>query len=98
MKSYRGNATRLSRLMRDELMPSKELGTYWIEHVLRHNGAKHLQLAGKDLPFYQKYLIDVILFLVGLILILVVISFLLIRWFLRKCFAQTSSKAEQKVQ
>ena len=63
--SFKRNATRVSQLMRDELMPGQELAAYWIEHVLRHNGTKHLQLASKNLPFYQRHLIDVISLLVA---------------------------------
>ena len=81
--------------MRDELVPSKELGAYWVEHVLSHKGAKHLQLAGRDLPFYQKHLLDVILFLAALALVLVLIPVLFIRWLFRKCF---STKTKLKFQ
>ena len=59
-------------------MSGQELAAYWIEHVLRHNGTKHLQLGSKDLPFYQRHLLDVISFLVALaLLILLFISAIL---------------------
>ena len=45
--------------MRDEPIPGKELAAYWIEHVLRHEGADHLRLASKHLAFYERYLLDV---------------------------------------
>ena len=55
--------------MRDELLPSKEIAAYWVEHVLRHNGTNHLQYPSKDMPFYQLYLLDVWLFVIGVVAI-----------------------------
>jgi glucuronosyltransferase len=65
--SYRSNATRLSNLLRDEMVPAKDAAVYWIEHVMRHGGAKHLQLSSRNLPFYQKHLLDVWLFLFAVV-------------------------------
>lgn len=50
---------RLSKLMKDELVPAKDVAVYWIEHVIRHGGTKHLQSKAKDMPFYQLYMLDV---------------------------------------
>ena len=50
--------------MRDELLPAKDVAAYWVEHVLRHGGTKHLQSKVKDMPWYKVYLLDVILFLI----------------------------------
>ena len=92
--SYQGNATRLSRLMKDEMIPGKDRAVYWVEHVLRHGGAKHLQLSSKNMPFYQKYLLDVWLFLA---LIGVIIGYLFIL-FLRFTFICMSKPSKQKTQ
>ena len=70
LKSYRDNATRVSRLLRDELVPAKQVAAYWIEHVLRHGGTKHLQSRAREMPFYQIYLLDVALILSCIISIL----------------------------
>ena len=95
--SCRGNATRLSRLMHDELMPAKDIGAYWIEHILRHKGGKHLQLSGKDMPFYQRYLIDVFAFLTGLIISVLLVTVLLLRWIVSKCCSfHLSPKVKRK--
>lgn len=79
LASFKENATRLSRLMHDELMPSKDIDIYWIEHGLRNKGAKHLQLIGKDMFFYQRNLLHVIAFLIVAPLI-IAISFTAITW------------------
>lgn len=33
---------------------------YWIEYVVRHKGAKHLQVPYIDMPLYQIYMLDII--------------------------------------
>lgn len=92
--SFKANATRMSRLMRDELVPGRDLAVYWIEHTLRHNGTKHLQLAGKDIPFYQRYMIDVILFLVAMLTTLLALLVIIIRWTLGKCLSHSTVKSK----
>ena len=67
--SYKGNVTRMSKLMHDELIPPKEVAAYWVEHVLRHGGTKHLQTKVKDMPFYQLYLLDVWLLMIAILIL-----------------------------
>lgn len=43
-------------------MQPLDLAVYWIEHVLKHKGAPHLQNAGLRLNWLQAYLLDVIVF------------------------------------
>ncbi len=81
--------------MRDELLPAKDVGVYWVEHVLRHNGTPHLQsLASKEMPFYQFYLIDVWAFISLVIISILYIDFKIIAMILRKC---RSKKTKSKV-
>lgn len=52
-------------------MSGVEKAVWWIEYVLRHNGARHLRSPAVDMPFYQYYLLDVIgVTIVGLAIIL----------------------------
>ena len=94
--SYKANATRLSRLMRDELVSGKDLAVYWIEHVLRHKGSKHLQLAGKNLPFYQRHMIDVILFVAVVSMTMLALLVILLRCIVRKCFRRPATAKKNK--
>lgn len=72
--------------MRDELMPAKDVGVYWIEHVLRHNGTAHLQsLANKEMPFYKFYLLDVWAFLIFLVVAVLYINFKILAILVQKC-------------
>ena len=78
-----------SLLMRDEIIPGREMAIYWIEYVIRHGSTKHLQLAGKDMPFYQRYLLDVAFFLVLIVVISLIIAYKLASFLLCCCKGRT---------
>ncbi len=72
--------------MHDELIPGKKIAAYWVDYLLRHAGAKHLQLASKDMPFYQTYLLDVFLLLVVLAILFLYVSYAVVCYVWRKIF------------
>lgn len=41
-------------------MSGLEKAVWWTEYVLRHKGAKYLRNPGRDLPYYQYFLLDVL--------------------------------------
>lgn len=83
--SVRKNTEKLSKLMRDEILPGKDVAAYWIEYVIRHGGTKHLQLASKNMPFYQRHLLDVALFLEMVAIFVLLLSYYTLRFLVRKC-------------
>ena len=67
---YKENAQKASRLMRDTPMDPRDTFLYWINFVIRHKGAPHLQpQAVHKLAWYQYFFLDVVLFVCVLILI-----------------------------
>ncbi|XP_067000258.2 UDP-glucosyltransferase 2 [Anabrus simplex] len=81
--SYRENMKTFSAVYREEVGPSLDRAIWWIEYVLRHNGARHLRSAALDLSWYQYLLLDVIALLllcsiISLIVIYVVLKRLMI--------------------
>ncbi|XP_078604034.1 UDP-glucuronosyltransferase 2C1-like [Branchiostoma floridae x Branchiostoma japonicum] len=64
--SYRETAARLSRLHRDQPQSPMERAVWWIEHVIKHGGLPHLRARAVELPWYQYYLLDVAVFLLGI--------------------------------
>ena len=70
--------------MRDEIVPGKDLATYWVEYVLRHGGTKHLQLEAKNMPYYKQNLIDIALFLISILLIVLFVTYTVIRFIIRR--------------
>lgn len=78
--SYKINMQRLSRLHRDKPMKPLDNALFWIEFVIRHKGAAHLRTESYRLPWYSYHSVDVILFLAGAVMLVLVTSFILIRW------------------
>lgn len=56
-------------------MKPLDKAVYWIEYVIRHNGAHHLKTAGNKLNWIQFLSIDVMLVLIIFILTFLIISF-----------------------
>lgn len=47
---------------------------FWIEYVVRHNGAPHLKSVAATLPWYKRYSVDIIAFIslnIGVILLFI---------------------------
>lgn len=42
---------------------------WWIEYVIRHNGAEHLRSPAVEMPLYEYFMIDVIFFLLVVVFI-----------------------------
>lgn len=78
--------------MRDELVPAKQVAAYWIEHVLRHKGTKHLQSRAKEMSFYKVYMIDVALILFSISFVLLLTVYKLTLWFAGRIFHKRTQK------
>ncbi|XP_046443557.1 UDP-glycosyltransferase UGT5-like isoform X2 [Daphnia pulex] len=90
--SVRKSAKKLSQLMQEEIMPGKDVAAYWIEYVIRHGGTKHLQLASKGMPFYQRHLLDVALLSFVIAIVFLSVSYKLSCALCRCCFKAKSDK------
>lgn len=77
--SYRVNMQRLSRLQRDLPMKPLDNALFWIEYVIRNKGAAHLRSESYKMPWYSYHSVDVILFLLGLVLIMVLTFIVLLK-------------------
>ncbi len=78
--------------MQEEIMPGKDVAAYWIEYVIRHGGTKHLQLASKGMPFYQRHLLDVALLFFVIMIVFLSVSYKLICALCRCNFKAKSDK------
>ncbi|XP_050519783.1 UDP-glucosyltransferase 2-like isoform X2 [Daktulosphaira vitifoliae] len=70
-KKYSENAKRVSAIFRDKPMSAVDKAIYWVEYVIRHNGAHNLKTAAVHLPWYQYYLIDVIVLMMSIVVIII---------------------------
>ncbi|XP_046999933.1 UDP-glucosyltransferase 2-like isoform X2 [Schistocerca americana] len=84
---FRERAKHRSQLFRDRPRPPLEEAVYWVEYVIRHQGAPHLRSAAMDLAWYQYLLIDVAAFVLAgsccVISVLYLFSKLVLRVLLR---------------
>jgi glucuronosyltransferase len=58
-EDYSNNARKISELFKDNLVNPMEEAIFWIEYVIRHNGAYHLKYQGKYLSIIQYYSYDI---------------------------------------
>ena len=73
----------VSTLMRDQIESPLERAMYWIEYVIRHQGAPHLRSSSRELSIYQRGLLDVIFFLLAVSLLMVYLISSLCRFALK---------------
>lgn len=57
---YMENARQRSQIFHDRPLSPMENTVYWVEYVLRNNGAKHLQVSGANLPIYKYLMLDIL--------------------------------------
>lgn len=57
--SYRQRALKLSEIHRDQPGHPVNRTVYWINYILRHNGAHHLRAAVHTVSLYQYFLLDI---------------------------------------
>ncbi|KAJ7327024.1 hypothetical protein JRQ81_016783 [Phrynocephalus forsythii] len=57
--SYRRQAQKLSEIHKDQPDHPVNRTVYWINYILRHNGAQHLRAAVYTVSLYQYFLLDI---------------------------------------
>ncbi|XP_033875312.3 UDP-glucuronosyltransferase 2A2-like isoform X4 [Acipenser ruthenus] len=91
-KTYKENAMRLSRIHHDQPMKPLDRAVFWIEFVMRHEGAKHLRPEAHNLTWYQYHCLDVI----GLLLAFVIALMFIIVKSCSFCFRKCCKRPERK--
>ncbi|XP_073983233.1 UDP-glycosyltransferase UGT4-like isoform X1 [Rhodnius prolixus] len=93
---YKENARKRSKILHDRPLNVLDNAIFWIEYVIRHNGAKHLRPATIDLTWYQYFLVDVLLIIFLPTIILLLIIYYLFRFFFenKKVRRQIKKKKE----
>lgn len=78
--SYRTNVQRISRLHRDQPVRPLDAAIFWIEHVMRHKGAKHLRSEFYNMSWSSYHSVDVILVLLGVFAVFVLTTVAFVRF------------------
>ena len=58
--SYRQRAQKLSEIHKDQPGHPVNRTVYWIDYILRHDGAHHLRAAVHQISFCQYFLLDIV--------------------------------------
>lgn len=91
---YKKNMINLHDLVYDQPMTSLEKAMFWIEHVARHKGAKHLEFKAKTVPFHQAYCLDFVAILITFLICTTYVSWKL----LTKLFKGFSLRNKSKIE
>lgn len=79
VSSFKSNIEKLAKLVDDVPMKSPEKAAWYIEHVIRNKGAKHLNYPQKEIPFYQYHYYDILLSVFGLLTVFITFTFYIIK-------------------
>uniref|UniRef100_A0A1Y9H2G0 UDP-glucuronosyltransferase n=1 Tax=Anopheles dirus TaxID=7168 RepID=A0A1Y9H2G0_9DIPT len=91
-KSYAANVKIISQRLRDQPLAPMDMAKFWVEYVLRHDGAKHLISSAQDLNFVEYNNLDVYAFLATVALVVV----LSVRFCIKKLFSSLFRRASGK--
>ena len=72
--------------MKDQKEPPLERTLYWIEYVIRHNGASHLRSAALDLNWFQYHLIDVHALLITIVTVILISVIVIVKKLVKVIF------------
>lgn len=92
--SYSDTVKKISTLFRDRPESPLDRAIYWIEYVLRHDGAKHMQSPAVHLNFIQYHSLDVIGFIIAVMYVIFKILKLTICSVVRKCKSMLKRKRD----
>lgn len=89
---YKKNMKKLTDLVYDQPMTSLDKAIFWTEYMIRHKGAKHMEFAGKNVPYYEQYCLDIL----AIFIICFLSTFYVSKKILRKLFKITTSIRQTK--
>ncbi|RZB40978.1 UDPGT and/or Glyco tran 28 C domain containing protein [Asbolus verrucosus] len=92
---YRNNAKKRSSIMRDRPIKPMDNAIYWIEYVIRHQGAPHLRYPGMDLTWFQRNLLDVVAFVVVMISLSLSVIFIILKRIIKRNNSKTDARKKK---
>lgn len=92
-QTYSDNIKLISKRFKDQPQNQMEKAIYWIEYVLKNDGAHYMQSSAQYLNFIEYYNLDIYSLFALIIFIVILVPSLIVRRIL-KCFR---GKTNQKV-
>lgn len=90
-EDFKRTALEVSRRFKDRMVSPLESAVYWIEYVLRHNGADFLRSPRRNLHWYQIYFVDFF----ALVLLLLFVFVKVVRVIVGLLFKRSSGKVKK---
>lgn len=72
--SYSTKILQLSKIFRDRPIRALEETIYWIEYIIRHQGAYHMKSSAIEISLFKYFLLDIF----GFLLLVVIVGFTII--------------------
>ncbi|XP_073821722.1 UDP-glucosyltransferase 2-like [Musca autumnalis] len=94
--SYRKNVKEFSQLYRDRPLSARENAAFWIEYVVRHHGAAHMQSPLVHMNFIESNNLDVYAVLIGVFYVLYRIFSLIFCIVCKKIFKKSCGTGASK--
>lgn len=91
---YKKNMKKLRDLVYDQPITSLDKAIFWTEYVIRHKGTRHLEFAGRNVPYYEQYCLDFVAIFIAASALAIYIS----KKILRKLFRSTSKEQKGKIE
>ncbi|XP_001654514.2 UDP-glucuronosyltransferase 2A3 [Aedes aegypti] len=76
---YTRQVQTISKRLRDQPLPPMDMAKFWINYVIRHDGAKHLKSPGQRFNFIQLHNIDVYLIILVIVSIMIVLPLKIVK-------------------
>lgn len=89
---YRESVKKYSDKYRDRIASALDTAVFWVEYVLKHHGAPHLQYPGKQLNFFQRHSLDVL----GLFFVIFFVIYKFFAFLFGLCCGKKSKIAQVK--
>lgn len=82
--SYSKNAKKMSIRFQDRPMTALDTAVFWVEYVIRNNGANFIKNPANTLSWYAYYMLDILGLLLSIMLMLAFVVVKLFTYLLRK--------------
>ncbi|XP_041956406.1 UDP-glucuronosyltransferase 2A1-like isoform X3 [Alosa sapidissima] len=94
--SYKASTMKLSKIHHDRPETPRDEAVFWIEHVMRNKGAKHLRVEAHNLSWYQYHSLDVFAFLIGIVLLVLFTVFKTCKICFKLCCLRSSNRKNKQ--
>lgn len=94
--TYYKSIERISDIFKSNQNDPLDTAIYWIEYIIKHKGAPHLQSHAKNLPWYRYLLLDVFMVVFGGIYIIFDVLKQIAAFLTKKQPKDTNNKSKKK--